>query len=182
MIELPHLDKTPNIPDSCYVDVSARINGDVTMGEDCSLWFNVSIRGDVHRITIGDRTNVQDMCIFHTSWQTNPLIIGSDVSFGHGVIAHGCTIADRVLVGMGSIVMDAAEIESDVLIGAGSLVTEGKKIPSGVLVLGRPGKIVRDLTEQEIEMVRGRAGQYASYLGAYRNQGKFTGWKDNPYR
>lgn len=181
-MELPHLDKTPIIPESCFIDLSARINGDVTLGESCSVWFHVTIRGDVNWIRIGERTNIQDQCIFHTSWQTNPLSIGRDVSFGHGVIAHGCTLADRILVGMGSIIMDGAEIGSDVLIGAGSLITEGKKIPPGVLVLGRPGKVVRDLTPQEREMVAGRAAQYAAYVEAYRNQGRFTGWLQNPYR
>ncbi len=180
-MQLPHLDKKPQIPDSCYVDISARVNGDVTLGELCSLWFQVAIRGDVNWIRIGRRTNVQDHCVFHTSYQTNPLQIGDDVSFGHGVIAHGCTIGSRVLVGMQSVVMDGAEIGDDVLIGAGSLITEGKKIPSGVLALGRPAKIIRDLSPEERNMVADRAVQYARYVEAYRAQGKFTGWRDNRY-
>jgi len=180
-MELPHLSKKPTIPDSCFVDPSARINGDVTMGEDCSVWFHVSIRGDVHWIKIGARTNIQDNCTFHTTYRANPLQIGDDVSFGHGVIAHGCTLGNRILVGMGSIIMDQAQIGDDVLIGAGSLVTEGKKIPPGVLAMGRPAKPIRDLKPEEIEMVGQRAVQYAAYVSAYRDQGKFTGWRDNPH-
>lgn len=180
-MKLPHLDQQPRIPDSCYIDISARINGDVTLGELCSLWFQVAVRGDVNRIRIGDRTNVQDHCTFHTSYQTHPLQIGDDVSFGHGVLAHGCTIGNRVLLGMHSVIMDGAVIGDDVLIGAGSLITEGKQIPAGVLALGRPAKIIRDLNPEERAMVADRAGQYAKYVEAYRAQGKFTGWRDNSY-
>lgn len=181
-MELPHLDKAPQIPDSCYIDPSARINGDVTLGEDCSIWFNVAIRGDVNWVRLGRRCNVQDGSIFHTTYKTNPLEIGDDVSFGHGVIAHGCTIGNRVLVGMGSCVMDRAIIGDDVLIGAGSLVTERKEIPSGVLAMGRPARVIRDLTPKELEMVRQRAEQYADYVSAYRAQGRFSGWAQNLYR
>ncbi len=180
-MELPHLLKKPVIPDSCFVDPSARINGDVIMGEDCSVWFHVSIRGDVNWIRIGSRTNIQDQCAFHTTYQTNPLQIGDDVSFGHGVIAHGCTLGNRILVGMGSIIMDRAQIGDDTLIGAGSLVTEGKVIPPGVLAMGRPARVIRDLKPEEIEMVGQRAIQYSAYVSAYRNSGRFTGWKDNPH-
>ncbi len=180
-IELPHLQKSPVIPQSCYIDVSARINGDVVMGEFCSAWFHVSIRGDVHRIRIGTRTNVQDACIFHTTYLTHPLLIGDDVSFGHGVIAHGCTVGNRVLVGMQSVVMDGAEIGDDVLLGAGSLVTQGKKIPSGVLAMGRPARVVRELNEEERRLVAERSTQYAAYVSVYKKQGKFTSWQHNPY-
>ena len=177
---LPHLDKHPDIPDSCYIDRSARLNGDITMGEECSVWFNVAIRGDVNWIRIGRRTNVQDGCIFHTTYKTHPLSIGNDVSFGHGVIAHGCTIGDRVLVGMGSTIMDSAVIGEDVLIGAGSLVTERKQIPAGVLAMGRPARVVRELSEAERNMVAERAVQYAAYMSAYKKQGRFSGWRDHP--
>ncbi len=181
-LELPHLEREPRIPDSCYIDVSARINGDVAMGENCSVWFHVSIRGDVHRIRIGDRVNIQDGCIFHTSYQTHPLEIGDDVSFGHGVIAHGCVIGSRSLVGMHSVVMDGAEIGDDTLIGAGSLVTENKKIPAGVLAYGRPAKAIRELTDEERAMVAQRSLDYAAYAMTYKRLGRFTGWRDNPWR
>ena len=181
-ITLPHLDKDPSIPDSCYIDISARINGDVTLGEQCSVWFNVCMRGDVNTILLGSRTNVQDACVFHTTYRQYPLTIGNDVSFGHGVIAHGCTIGDRVLVGMGSTIMDNAVIGNDVLIGAGSLVTEGKQIPDGMLAFGRPARVVRPLTDAERQMVAERAVQYAAYAAAYRKQGKFTSWADNLFK
>ena len=179
-MELSHLRKKPAIPDNCYVDVSARINGNVVLGNYCSVWFHVAVRGDVNWIRVGDRTNIQDHCTFHTTYEQYPLLIGNDVSFGHGVIAHGCTIGNRVLLGMQSLIMDDAVIGDDVLLGAGSLVTEGTKIPSGVLAFGRPARVVRDLTEAEIGVVGERAKQYADYAEAYRNQGKFTGWRDNP--
>jgi len=179
---LEHLDKEPLIPDSCYIDVSARINGDVVLGEDCSVWFHVSIRGDVNRIRIGKRCNIQDGCILHNTWREFELVIGDDVSFGHGVVAHGCTIGDRVLLGMQSQIMDGAVIGNDVLLGSGSLVTEGKRIPSGVMAFGRPARVIRDLTADELAIVADRSHQYATYVQAYRAQGKFTGWRDNLYR
>lgn len=177
-MELPHLDKEPMIPNSCYIDRSARLNGDITMGEQCSVWFNVSIRGDVNWIRIGNRTNIQDNSTFHTSYQAHALEIGDDVSIGHQVLLHGCTIGSRVLVGMGSIVMDGAVVGDDVLIGAGSLVTEGKQIPSRSLAFGRPAKVIRELTDEEVAMVSGRAVQYTAYLDAYKRQGRFTSWND----
>ncbi len=180
-LELPNLAKSPLIPDSCYVDPSARINGDVIMGEHSSIWFNVSIRGDVHEIRIGKRCNIQDNSCLHTSFQAYDLVLGDDVSVGHQVVLHGCRIGSRVLVGMQSLIMDGAQIGDDVLIGAGSLVTERKVIPSGMLVYGRPAKVIRPLTDEELAMVAGRAEQYASYLACYRKLGRFFGWRDNPY-
>ena len=179
-MKLSHLDCSPVIPDSCFVDVSARINGDVRLGEECSVWFNVCIRGDVNSIRVGNRTNIQDACIFHTSYQTHPLQIGDDVTLGHGVIAHGCTIGNRVLVGMGTIVMDGALIGDEVLLGAGSLVTEFSEIPGGMLAFGRPAKVVRPLKPEERGQIRERAEHYLACAQAYRNQGRFTGWSDNP--
>lgn len=180
-LSLPHLAKSPEIPESCYVDISARINGDVVFGAQCSIWFQVAIRGDVHQIRVGKRTNVQDGCTFHTSYGVHPLTIGDDVTFGHNVLAHGCTIENRVLVGMHSTVMDGAVIGHDSMIGAGSLVTEGKVFPPGVLILGRPAKVVRELTEKEKAMLVERAQHYVAYAAAYRAQGLFTTWSDNLY-
>jgi carbonic anhydrase/acetyltransferase-like protein (isoleucine patch superfamily) len=179
-VELPHLLMNPEIPESCYVDVTARINGDVRMGEHCSIWFHASIRGDVHRITLGEYTNIQDNCVLHTTHQTYSLTIGNRVTFGHGVIAHGCTISNSVFIGMQSLILDGAEISDHVMIGAGSLITEGKKIPPGVLVFGRPAKVIRDLTPDEVKLVENHPLKYASYAEAYRNAGLFTTWRDNP--
>ncbi|CAM2006931.1 gamma carbonic anhydrase family protein [Acanthopleuribacter pedis] len=181
-LSLPHLAQSPEIPESCYVDISARINGDVVFGEQCSIWFHVAIRGDVHQIRVGKRTNVQDHCTFHTSFGMHPLTIGDDVTFGHHVLAHGCTIENRVLVGMHSTVMDGAVIGHDSMIGAGSLVTEGKHFPPGVLILGRPAKVVRELTEKEKAMLIERSQHYVAYAAAYQAQGQFTTWADNLYR
>lgn len=181
-IELPHLAKDPQIPDSVYVDRSARINGDVTMGEHCSVWFNVSIRGDVNTISIGRLTNIQDNSCFHNSYLTTPLIIGDEVTVGHQVLLHGCTIGNRVLVGMQSIVMDNAVIGDDCILGAGSLVTEGKEIPAGSLAFGRPAKVIRQLTDEERKMISDRAIHYAATIESYRKLGKFQGWQDHPLR
>ncbi len=180
-LELPHLAKTPQIPASCYVDPSARINGDVVMGECGSVWFNVSIRGDVHEIRIGQRCNIQDNSCLHTSFQAYDLVLGDDVSVGHQVVLHGCHIGSRVLIGMQSLIMDGAQIGDDVLIGAGSLVTERREIPAGMLVYGRPAKVIRPLTDEERAVVAGRAEQYAAYVDCYRRLGRFRGWRDNPH-
>lgn len=181
-LELVHLGRSPQIPDTCYVDRSARINGDVVMGEGCSVWFNVSIRGDVHEIRIGQRTNIQDNCVFHTSYLEHPLHIGDDVTFGHGVIAHGCQIGHRVLIGMGSTIMDGSLIGNDVMIGAGSLVTEAKVIPDGMLAFGRPARVIRPLQASERNLLVERAQHYQDCAEAYRVAGKFSCWRDNPYR
>lgn len=179
---LPHLAHEPQIPDDVYVDPSARINGNVVLGEGCSVWFQVAIRGDVNAIRVGKRSNIQDATIFHTAHLTYPTLVGDDVTFGHAVLAHGCKIGNRVLVGMSSTLMDGCEIGDDVIIGAGSLVTEGKKIPSGVLAFGRPVKVVRELTQQEREMIVERAAHYCRIAEAYREVDQWYGWQDNIYR
>jgi len=177
----PHLRHFPRIPDSCFVDPSARINGDVACGENCSFWFQASLRGDVNAIRIGRHTNIQDACVLHTTWQKFPLTIGDEVTFGHGVIAHGCTIGSRVLLGMQSLVLDGAIIGDDVLLGAGSLVTEGKEIPPGVLAFGRPAKVVRELTEEERQFLQRQAHHYARLAQAYQESGRMRTWRDHPY-
>jgi carbonic anhydrase/acetyltransferase-like protein (isoleucine patch superfamily) len=179
---LPHLGHEPRIPEDIYVDPSARINGDVELGEESSVWFQVAIRGDVNAIRVGKRTNIQDMTVFHTAHLTHPTIVGDDVTFGHCVLAHGCRIGNRVLVGMSSTLMDGCEIGDDVIIGAGSLVTEGKKIPSGVLAFGRPAKVIRPLTDEERQAIVERAHHYCRIAEAYREAGQWYGWKDNIYR
>lgn len=179
---LPHLAHDPQIPDDVYVDPSARINGDVVLAEACSVWFQVAIRGDVNKIRVGKRTNIQDMTVFHTAHLAYPTIVGDDVTFGHAVLAHGCTIGNRVLVGMSSTLMDGCEIGDDVIIGAGSLVTEGKKIPAGMLAYGRPAKVIRPLTDAERTAIVERAAHYCRIAEAYREVGQWYGWQDNLYR
>jgi carbonic anhydrase/acetyltransferase-like protein (isoleucine patch superfamily) len=181
-MKLPNLEKSPDIHPSVYVDPSARINGDVTLAEGASVWFNASIRGDVHFITVGRRTNVQDNCALHTTHATHPLIIGADVVIGHGAVLHGCTVEGPALIGMGAILLDGCIVKRDVVVGAGSLVTEGKVMPAGHLVLGSPARPVRRLDAQEIEAVRNGWRNYADYVEAYRALGKFHGWADHPLR
>ena len=132
--------------ESCFIEDTGVVIGDVVMGEHCSIWFNTVIRGDVHYIRLGNRTNVQDLCMLHVTHDTHPLIIGSDVTVGHSVVLHGCTIKDRVLIGMGAIIMDGAVIGEDSVVGAGALVTEGTIVPPKSLILGSPAKIARPVT------------------------------------
>ncbi len=181
-VELPHLAESPRIPDSCYVDPTARINGDVELGEHGSVWFHACIRGDVHRIRIGERTNVQDGCILHTMYRKYPLTVGDDVTYGHGAITHGCTIGNRVLLGMQCLILDGATIGDDTIVAAGSLVTERKEFPSGVLLMGRPAVVKRELTDDERAFIRERSAYYVAYVDAYRRAGRFRGWRDNGFR
>lgn len=172
---LPHHGATPVVPPSCYVHASAQIIGEVTLGEDCSVWCGAVIRGDVNRIHIGDETNIQDLAVLHVShksaWDPEgaPLVIGSRVTIGHSVILHGCTIGDECLIGMGSIVMDKAVLEPRVLLAAGSLVPEGKVLASGHLYLGRPAKQVRPLTNDELAYLGYSARHYVALARSYRS-------------
>jgi carbonic anhydrase/acetyltransferase-like protein (isoleucine patch superfamily) len=158
---------TPTVPRSCFIEDTAVIIGDVVMGEQCSVWFHAVIRGDVHYIRIGHRTNVQDLCMLHVTHDTHPLIIGSEVTIGHHVVLHGCTIKDRVLIGMGSIIMDGAVIGEDSVVGAGALVTERTVVPPKSLVLGSPAKVRRPVTENELSWIRESAVNYVKYAGQY---------------
>ncbi|WP_163971516.1 gamma carbonic anhydrase [Oceanobacillus halotolerans] len=146
----------PIIHNSVYVAKNATIIGDVTIDEQSSVWFNTVIRGDVAQTTIGKRVNIQDLSMVHQSPDT-PVIIEDDVTIGHQVTVHGAVIRQNALIGMGSIILDGAEVGENAFIGAGSLVPPGKKIPPNTLALGRPAKVVRDLTEEdyhEMERVR----------------------------
>jgi carbonic anhydrase/acetyltransferase-like protein (isoleucine patch superfamily) len=156
----------PTLGAGAYVDPTAVVIGDVVLGEDVSVWPLVVIRGDVNHIRIGARSNVQDGSVLHvsrgypgndTGW---PLIVGEDVVVGHKVALHGCTIGDRVLVGIGSIVLDGVEVASDVIIGAGAVVTPGKKLESGGLYVGNPARRSRDLTAAEIARIPAMAKHY----------------------
>ncbi|MFN3234341.1 MAG: gamma carbonic anhydrase family protein [Gammaproteobacteria bacterium] len=157
--------KTPVIGNNAHVDETALILGDVEIGEDTSLWPMTVARGDVFHIRIGKRTNVQDNSVLHVTHygkygDGSPLIIGDDVTIGHRVIAHACTIGDCCLIGMGSIILDKAVIESHVLLGAGSLVPEGKVLESGYLYFGNPVKQIRKLSNEEIEFLSYSANHY----------------------
>jgi gamma-carbonic anhydrase len=157
---IPFNGVTPRVDPSAYVHGSAHVIGDVEIGAEASLWFNVVVRGDVHRIRIGARTNLQDQVTVHVTngrWATT---LGDDVTVAHGVILHGCAIADRCLIGIGAIVLDGAEVESDCMIAAGSLVAPRTKVPSGQLVMGSPAKVVRPLRAEELEHLRQSAANY----------------------
>ncbi len=160
---------TPKIHESVFICEGVKIIGDVEMGKDCSVWYNSVIRGDVHYIKIGERTNVQDLCMLHVTNGRFPLNIGSDVTIGHSVAIHGATIHDRCLLGIGSMILDGAVVGSHSLIAAGSLVREGFVVPEGVLIAGVPGKIVRDLKPEEIEKISKSAVNYCKYTDDYRS-------------
>lgn len=157
----------PKIPPSCFIEETGVVIGDVQMGEHCSVWFHAVVRGDVHYIRIGNRTNVQDLCMLHVTHDTHPLLIGSDVTIGHHVVLHGCTVHDRVLVGMGAIIMDRAVIGEDSVIGAGALVTEGTIVPPKSLVLGSPARVKRPVSEKEVAWIKESADNYVTYAMQY---------------
>jgi carbonic anhydrase/acetyltransferase-like protein (isoleucine patch superfamily) len=159
----PYRGRLPQIAPSAWVDESAQVIGEVTIGEESSVWMNVVIRGDVHWIRIGSRTNVQDGTVVHVMRGEHPTQLGDEVTVGHGALIHGCTIRDRVLIGMGAILLNGAEIGSDSIVAAGSLVTEGTKVPPRSLVMGSPAKVRRELNDAELESIRGYALRYVQY-------------------
>src|SRR5574341_1543528 len=158
---------TPTIPKTVFVEETAAVIGDVVIGAESSVWFHAVIRGDVHHIRIGSRTNIQDLCVCHVTHDTHPLILGDDVTVGHHVVLHGCTIKDRVLIGMGAIIMDGAVIGEDSIVGAGALVTEGTVVPPKRLIFGSPAKVKRPVTEQELAWIRESARNYVHYARQY---------------
>ena len=172
------LGKSPAIHPSAYIVESADIIGDVTIGEESSVWFNVTIRGDVNKITIGNRSNIQDNVCIHVMNQTGPTIIGDEVTIGHGAVVHGCTVKDRVLIGINATILDEAVIEPDVIIGAGTLVPPKKTLESGYLYMGSPAKAARKLSEEEIASIRKYSQNYVKYSRAY--QGKDS-YEVNPF-
>ncbi|HCD51965.1 MAG TPA: gamma carbonic anhydrase family protein [Balneolaceae bacterium] len=172
------LGKTPHIHETAFVVDSAEIIGDVTMAEESSAWFNVTIRGDVNKITIGKRSNVQDNVCIHVMHQTGPTFIGDEVTIGHGAVVHGCTIKDRVLVGMNAVILDKVIVEPDVIIAAGSLVAPNKTLESGYMYMGSPAKPVRKLTEDEIASIPKYSQNYVKYSRAYTGKDQYD---ENPF-
>jgi carbonic anhydrase/acetyltransferase-like protein (isoleucine patch superfamily) len=158
---------TPTVPQSVFIEETAVVIGDVVIDEESSVWFHAVIRGDVHYIRIGSRTNIQDLCVCHVTHDTHPLMLGDDVTVGHHVVLHGCTIKDRVLIGMGAIIMDGAVIGEDSIVGAGALVTEGAVVPPKSLILGSPARVKRPVTEQELAWIRESAQNYVRYASQY---------------
>ncbi len=145
--------------------------GDVEIGEQSSIWFGAVVRGDVNFVRIGARTNVQDLSVLHVTSRTYPTVVGDDVTLGHRVTLHGCTVRNRCLIGIGAVVMDGAVVEDDAMVGAGSLVPPGMVIPSGTLALGSPAKVKRNLTPEEVAFFRRSAQNYVAYAEQYRREG-----------
>lgn len=172
------LGKQPHFDESNFIAPSADIIGDVELGEETSVWFNVTIRGDVNRIRIGARSNVQDNSCIHVTNETCPAIIGNQVTIGHSAMIHGCTIQDRVLIGIKAVVLDNAVIESDCIIAAGSLVPPGKVMPSGYLCMGAPARPVRKLTDEERDSLREFSDNYVKYSRAYQQKDVY---EKNPF-
>jgi gamma-carbonic anhydrase len=162
--------KFPQIAGSAYIDPAAVIIGDVVIGEESSVWPGCVVRGDVHSIRIGNRTNIQDGCVLHVMKDEYALVLGDEVTVGHSVTLHGCTIEGRVLVGMGAIVLNGAMVGSGSIIAAGTLVTERSVIPPASLVLGSPGKVKRTLTQGELASIGEYAARYAGYREIYRRE------------
>jgi carbonic anhydrase/acetyltransferase-like protein (isoleucine patch superfamily) len=160
---LPVKNIYPSIPDTCWIAPNATIVGDVTFGDHCSVWFNAVIRGDVHFIKIGDRTNIQDGAVIHCTYQKASTSIGNDVSIGHNALVHGCTLKDHVLVGMGAILMDNVIVEEYCIIAAGSVVLENTICESGFLYAGTPAKKIKALTEDQIALLNKLPNNYIMY-------------------
>ena len=161
--------KTPKIPKDCYVAENATIVGEVTIGKQCSIWFNAVLRGDVHFIKLGNKVNVQDGAVIHATYQKSPTTIGDNVSIGHNAIVHGCTIHDNVLIGMGSIIMDDCIIESNSIIAAGAVVTKNTIVESGSIYAGIPAKKVKDISKALINNEINRiADNYVTYSGWFK--------------
>jgi carbonic anhydrase/acetyltransferase-like protein (isoleucine patch superfamily) len=165
--------KTPRIDPQAFVAPGARVIGDVEIGPEASIWYNCVLRGDVNRISVGARTNIQDGSVIHVDSPKpgheagHPTIIGADVLIGHLAMVHGCILHDRAFVGLGAIVMDGCEIESDAMLAAGAMLTPGKRIPAGQLWAGRPAKYVRDLSPQELAGQREGVAHYVALAKAH---------------
>jgi carbonic anhydrase/acetyltransferase-like protein (isoleucine patch superfamily) len=159
----------PRIDPTAFIDDSAQVIGDVQIGEASSVWMCAVVRGDVHRIRIGRRTNIQDGTVVHVMKDTHPTIVGDEVTIGHAAVIHGCTIEDRCLIGMGAIVLNGARVGTESVIAAGTLLVEGAVIPPRSLVMGSPGKVRRPLTDAEIAEIAEYAERYVNYRLDYQH-------------
>lgn len=153
----------PRVHATAFIDDSAQVIGDVEIGEESSVWMLCVIRGDVHRIRIGNRSNVQDGTIIHVMKGTHPTTIGNDVTIGHGAIVHGCTVEDQCLIGMGAILLNGVTVGTGSIIAAGTLLPEGTQIPPRSLVMGSPGKVRRTLSDADLQEIQMYADRYVAY-------------------
>lgn len=175
-IILTVLGKTPQLGENCFVAPNATIVGDVVMGNDCSIWFNAVLRGDVHFIKMGNKVNVQDGAVIHCTYLKHPTTIGNNVSIGHNAMVHGCTIHDNVLIGMGSIVMDRCVVHSNAIIAAGAVVLEGTIVEENSIYAGVPAKKVKVISDEkitgEINRIADNYVKYSSWFEAYNEAPK----------
>lgn len=161
--------KSPQMGKDCFLAETAVVVGEVSMGDSCSVWFNAVIRGDVHYIKIGNKVNIQDNATLHCTYQKHPLNIGNEVSIGHNALVHGCTVKDRVLIGMGAIVMDGCVIESNSIIAAGAVVLEGTTVEAGSIYAGVPARKVKDVSPELLSGEIDRIAQnYVMYSGWFK--------------
>jgi carbonic anhydrase/acetyltransferase-like protein (isoleucine patch superfamily) len=159
--------KEPRFGSRVFVAENAAVIGDVEMGDDASVWFSTTIRGDINAIRIGPRTNVQDNCTIHVTHHDWPTIVGANVTIGHGAIVHGCTVGDGALIGMGSRVLDGVVVGESALVGAGALVPEGMEVPARMLVVGVPARVKRPLTPEELARLESSWKHYVEYKEKY---------------
>jgi len=171
----PYRGRLPVVHPSAFVDSSAQVIGDVEIGAESGIWMNAVIRGDVNAIRIGDRSNVQDGTVFHAMLNKYETTVGNDVTIGHAAVIHGCRIHDRVLVGIGAIILNGAIVGEDSIVAAGSLVTERFVVPPRSLVMGSPARIKRPLTDEEVQSVLGYAQRYVKYRLDYMPEGPASG-------
>ncbi len=168
-IILPVLGKEPQMGNNCFLAPNATVVGDVIMGDDCSVWFNAVVRGDVNYIRIGNMVNVQDNVVIHCTFEKHPTTIGNKVSIGHSAIVHGCTVHDNVLIGMGAIIMDRCIVHSNSIIAAGAVVLEGTIVEAGSIYAGVPAKKVKNIAPEKITGEINRiAGNYVKYAGWFK--------------
>ena len=166
----PFRGQYPRIHPSCFIDDSAQVIGDVEIGHESSVWMTVVIRGDVHRIRIGRRTNIQDGSIVHVMKDTHPTRIGDNVTVGHAAIVHGCTVEDQCLIGMGAILLNGCRIGTGSIVAAGSLVVEGMDVPPRSLVMGNPARLKRAVGESDVAEIQLYADRYVQYRLEYMNR------------
>jgi carbonic anhydrase/acetyltransferase-like protein (isoleucine patch superfamily) len=154
---------TPSFGKECFIAENAVVVGEVTMGDHCTVWFNAVVRGDVHSITIGNNTNIQDGAVIHCTYQKAKTVIGSYVSIAHNAVVHGCTVEDNVLIGIGAIILDDAVIGANSVIAAGAVVLPGTKVESGSIYAGMPARKVKDITDEMREVIQRTARNYPMY-------------------
>lgn len=165
----PFEEHIPSLPKECYVADSASVIGNVTLGNQASVWFGVVLRGDIEPIRIGERSNIQDNSVAHTS-NGLPVVVGDDVTVGHNVTLHGCTVGNNCLIGMGAILLDGAQVGNNCIVGAGALVKQGQEIPAGSMAIGSPARVIRKLSAKEIADLRRSADRYVDLLKRYNRQ------------